>query len=214
MRTKLYLAAGGENSLCGLRQLDVIELVIGYHDPAPCTSIELSAGRKPEKARIPVHVVLLIPVVLSPDATVADNQRRRVSGPAPGRQSDPIGVQLRNRNRVLDTCVTVHDHRAVHCQRRPAFRIDVHPLFTRGLDHPLPGVPAKLVVTLHAEAAEGLDAPQMTACVLESVDERALRVPRAVENKSGGENSRSEYLPCIHQLLVAEDKVRRDRKST
>src|SRR5215831_10016700 len=88
--------------------------------------------------------------------------------------------------------MTIDDHIHVELKERCAFRYDHHVSLSRRLENLLALLAPRLVIALHADSAVSLLALKMRERIVEIGDYSSEARLRAVQNGSGGENSRSD----------------------
>ncbi|MNQ54653.1 hypothetical protein D3C85_687240 [compost metagenome] len=188
--------------------VDVVQFVFGHMDRAPGAAVQDAARHILRQDRVVPDIRGLIPVVLAPVAAIGHDQGRGVGHLGLTPQLVHVGIEARQRDRVLDRGVAVHHHAHVVLIQGPALGHDHHAQFARGFQNLLALVAARLVVALDAPGPDGLHPAQVGQGVVQIIDLGGERRRRPVQDGAGREDARGHHATGLGQFAVGEDLAR------
>ena len=174
----------------------VVVIFVGFDGP---TRARLENMRRDEgvESWVQPQVIVSVPVVLAPKATVGHGESWRVADSCAPPEVEYVVVNVLDGHGVLYACVAVDYHGQIVHEGRTAFGHDHHFLFSSGGDNLLALVPPRLVVAFDADRPDRFHATQVKLGVFERFDFRFKAASGPVENGSGGEYAGTGNEPCL-----------------
>ena len=186
-------------------------LIVRDERAAARDGVDERARREGEQAGVLPDVGLGVPVVLAPEAAVADDERRRVADVGRAPEREDVVVERGDGDGVLDAGVAVEDHVHVVVERGAALGDDHHLQVAGRREDLLALIAAGLVVALDRDGASGLHPAEVAVRVVQRVDRRAEVAVGAVEDRPRREDARADDLAGLDHLGEREDRLGRGR---